>query len=71
MAPSNGSTHVCRCNDGWRLDPAAEYKSVPVCNVQDPVLKSWRTALIATASVLGVLLLVVILIAIIFARKAK
>nr|AYV89212.1 neurogenic locus notch-like protein 1 isoform X1 [Tetranychus evansi] len=54
------NTGSCRCNEGYR---GAN------CEEQDPMVKTFRTALITVAVVLGLLLIVVVLVAVILIKK--
>uniref|UniRef100_T1KLH9 EGF-like domain-containing protein n=1 Tax=Tetranychus urticae TaxID=32264 RepID=T1KLH9_TETUR len=56
------NTGSCRCNEGYRGD---------TCEEQDPMVKTFRTALITVAVVLGLLLIAVVLVAVILIKKTK
>lgn len=56
------NTGSCRCNEGYRGD---------TCEEQDPMVKTFRTALITVAVVLGLLLIAVVLVSVILIKKTK
>ncbi|XP_053207184.1 uncharacterized protein LOC128391345 isoform X2 [Panonychus citri] len=56
------NTGACRCHEGYRGE---------TCEDQDPLVTTFRTALITVAVVLGLLLIGVVLVSIILIKKAE